>query len=368
MNHTTDQQLLEALEALEAGTPVPEILSHYPAEVAQELRPVLELTLQLEQRKLQPTNWSRMQSKQKFLEQAQALKNRPVTNGLVFLWQRLLALTPALALGVVLVIFGTGWLAQYALPGDSLYSTKRLLEYGQAWRQNDPAGLYALETEHNQERIREVYLLLANQRTEGVIFEGLVESINGEVWTIEGLTVVVNEQTRLNNPPVGVQQIVRVEGQTAIGRVQALTITPLTAPVVLPTVPPTPTLAPVEPFITVQATPTVEKTRPGEVTPTNTLQTTVTATRPPSVTSTPTRQPTPLPTTTFAPSPTAVILPTATPLPPNNENGNEGNSNESNNNDDDNSNNDDDDNGSGNSNDNDDDHSGGGGDDDDDNN
>lgn len=368
MNHTTEQQLLEALEALEAGTPLPEILSHYPAEVAQELRPVLELTLQLEQRKLQPTNWSRMQSKQKFLAQAQAIKNRPVTNGLTFLWQRLLALTPAFVLGTVLVIFGTGWFAQYALPGDTLYSTKRLLEYGQAWRLTDPAELYALEAEHNQERIREVYLLLAEQRTEGVIFEGLVESINGEVWTVEGLTVVVNEQTRLNNPPIGVQQMVRVEGQTAVGRVQALTITPLTAPVVVPPVLPTPTLAPVVPSATVQVTPTMTQTRPVEVTTTPTLQPTVTTTPLPAATVTPTRQPTVLPTATFAPSPTAVILPTATPLPPNNENGNEENSNESNNNDDDNGNDDDDDNSSGNSNDDDDDHSGGGGDDDDDNN
>lgn len=368
MNHTTEQQLLEALEALEAGTPVPQILSRYPAEVAQELRPVLELTLQLEQRKLQPALWSRVQSKQKFLAAAQALKNRPVSNAFVSFWQRLLSLSPALALGTVLIIFGTGWFSQSALPGDTLYSTKRLLEYGQVWWQNDPAGVYALEAEHNQERIREVYLLLASQRMEGVIFEGLVEAINGELWTIEGLTVVVNEQTRLNNPPVGVQQMVRVEGQTAIGRVQALTITPLTAPVTVPPIIPTPTLAPVEPSATVQATPTITQTQPVLATPTNTLHPTVTATRPPAITITPTRQPTALPTATFAPSPTAVILPTATPLPPTNENGNEENSNEGNSNDDDNGNDDDDDNQSGNSNDDDDDNSGGGGDDDNDNN
>lgn len=353
MNHTTEQQLLEALEALEAGTPVPQILSRYPAEVAQELRPVLELTLQLEQRKLQPTTWSRVQSKQKFLASAQAMKNRPVSNAFVSFWQRLFTLTPALALGTVLIIFGTGWFSQSALPGDTLYSTKRLLEYGQVWWQNDPAGLYALEAEHNQERIREVYLLLANQRTEGVIFEGLVETINGELWMIEGLTVVVNEQTRLNNPPIGVQQMVRVEGQTAIGRVQALTITPLTAPVTVPIILPTPTLAPIEPSVTAQATPTVTQTRPVETTPTTTLQPTATATR--------------QPTATFTPSPTAVVWPTATPLPPTNENGNEENGNEGNSNDDDNGNDDDDDNHSGNSNDDDDDNSGGGGDDDDDN-
>lgn len=367
MNNVPEAVLQECLDYMEQGESVDAIIARFP-ELGAELRPFLETAVQLAALAPQPSLAAKQQSQKAFLAHAASLKVTPIRPST---WYRVRqTLLPLASLALLLILFSAAAVSvsASAIPGDALYPVKRLVENVRLNRTDDPTAAADLLAEFDQERIREVQTLLRTGRSAEVTFDGVVEMIQPEEWTVAKIDVALVDETQLvGSSKVG--DLVRVNGRTDRGTLTAITIEllnvasttpePMPTPVALPTNVPTPT-----PTVTLE--PTKEPAEEPTVTPT---------TKPTAA-------------ATHTPEPTATLLPTlppptATPVPtqpPANDNGNDnddngndndddGNSNDDNSNDDNNNDNDDDNNNGGGGNDNDDDDDNdndGGGDDDDD--
>ena len=349
MKRDMEDLLSTCLDDLEQGDTVQAILSRYP-EQSEELRPFLETAAQISQLASQPTVAAQQNSQALFLAQAAALSSPQAAP--IPLWVTLRRLlVPVASLAVVLLFLGFGLISTSttALPGDNLYPIKRSIENLRMMRASDSEQILDLSSQFQQERLREISMLLLSGREADVIFEGQIEAIDAASWVVEGLTVQINSGTIIDGSPQ-VGEIARVDGYTSAGSLYANQISVITGRpdpdvIPLPTVPPTetpteePTAKPTE--TPVKATPTepveVPVTEPVEVTPTSTPSPTPTAT----LEVAPTETPPPPPTAT------AVTLPPTSP-PDDNDNDGDGGSGDQNDNGDDGSN----DNGDDNSNDN----------------
>lgn len=330
MNDVPEAVLQESLDFMEQGESIEQILARYP-EQAKTLRPFLETAIQLATLAPQPSLAARQQSQQAFLAHAESLRATPIRPSGWYRMRQLLL--PLVSLAVVLILFGTTavFVSSSAIPGDALYPVKRLVENVRLNRAGDPETAVALAEQYRQERIREVQALLRTGRAAEVTFEGEIEAIEPEEWTVATINVMLDAETSIEGRPQ-VGELARVHGRTADGVLTASRIEILTGsatpPETEPTPQPTKTTAPTA---TVPATATEVPSRE--------------PTAEPTIEPTPTQTATPQPTATIAPSP----LPTATPspqptLPPANDNDDD-NSNEdddANDNDDDNDNDDND--------------------------
>jgi uncharacterized membrane protein YgcG len=270
-----DNILIECLDALDRGEPIGAILSRYPQQ-ADELRPILETTVRLGGLNLQPTVAVQTKSKHAFLTQAEGLKAgviRPQKRPLFGLLLR-----PFLVI-ILIALFGLGFvmISGNALPGDTLYGTKLLIEGAQLSLTGN--------SEHMTERIRqnrvlEVEALLQQNREANVAFSGLIDETRDETWRIEGTLVAVAAAELTGDPQVG--DLVAVKGLVTNGRLIASNITvinknenpPTPTPIITPTVTAEPTRLPAqEPSTTPVNTPTVRATATStsKSTPTPTL-------------------------------------------------------------------------------------------------
>ncbi|RMG99220.1 MAG: hypothetical protein D6706_05820, partial [Chloroflexi bacterium] len=183
MNDALELKLIECLEALEAGASLDEVLRRYPEE-AEELRPLLETAVSLDNLNLQPSLAAQTKSRETFLAHAAALKeNKTRRRRSPFLFG-LRRLVMPLATFIVLIFFGVGLIAASApaVPGDALYGTKRLVENIQLGLTTDPTIRATLSAEFNQERIQEIETLLARGSSADVSFEGPIEKIEPDYW------------------------------------------------------------------------------------------------------------------------------------------------------------------------------------------
>ena len=341
MNDVPETVLHESLDLLEQGESIEQILLRYP-NVVDGLRPFLETAAQLVTLAPQPSLAAKQQSQKAFLSHAAGLKVAPVRPSP---WYRLRQiLLPIASLAVVLILFTTTTVSVSgsAIPGDALYSVKLLVETVRLNLASDPAEVAAQTEENRQERIREAQILLRTGRVADVTFEGEVEAIQPEVWTVASLEVQLNEATIVTGRPQ-VGEWALVNGRTENGELTALTIAILSGPVTEPEATPQPTPnATSDPQPTTTPEPTTEPTTNPTATPT-------TATLTPSPTPSPTKTPTVTPTVTATrAAPTATPSPTQ---PPTNDNGDDDNNNDGDNDSNDNGNDNDVDGGS-NSNDN----------------
>ncbi len=374
MNNVPEAVLQECLDYMEQGESVDAIIARFP-EVGAELRPFLETAVQLAALAPQPSLAAKQQSQKMFLAHAASLKVPPIRPST---WYRVRQiLLPLASLALLLILFSTAAVSvsASAIPGDALYPVKRLVENVRLNRTDDPTAAADLLAEFDQERIREVQTLLRTGRSAEVTFDGLVEMIQPEEWTVAKIDVALVDETQLvGRPKVG--DLVRVNGRTDRGTITAITIELLNAASTTPEPEPTPI-------------PTAVPTRVPTLTPTATLKPTTSPTR--EATVIPTTGPTAAPTVTpelpativptLPPPPTATPLPTQPPGDDNgNDNGDDGNSNDDdddgnsngggndngndNNDNDDDDSNDNNDNGGGNDNDDDDDNGNDGGGDD----
>jgi hypothetical protein len=119
---------------------------------------------------------------------------------------------------VVLTLFvsGTGLVgaASNTLPGDNLYPVKRTWEGIRLFFTFDLLEREALELEHENERLEELYELFAEGRSAEVDFSGYVTRHNGNEWRVSGVTVLLSTDTRLPDQPVTIGAAVRVRGWT----------------------------------------------------------------------------------------------------------------------------------------------------------
>ena len=245
MNDELERVFDEALALLEQGAGIDAIVAHYPAQAA-ELRSFLLTAARLSRLATQPSLSAEAQSKRAFLAAAATptAARRPAVAGRL---SRLAA--GLLALLVVFLLSGSALVgaSASAAPGSALYGTKRLVESVRLALATDPERAATLRERFRRERLAEVAQLLATDRFADVSLTGVIEAINdygqGEAhWTVDGLPVVVDEQTTVDGRPT-VGALVEIDGRTAGDAVRATRVMVLSAGLPEPTPAPSPTPA-----------------------------------------------------------------------------------------------------------------------------
>ncbi len=334
MNEELERILGEALDLLEQGIGVEAIVARYPAHAA-ELRPFLLTATQLARLATQPSRTAEQRSKRAFLAAAAtpAAHRAPAGSRLARLF------APALAVLLLFLLGGTALVgaSAAAVPGSTLYETKRLVESLRLGLAADPERAAVLRERFRQERLAEVEQLLADGRAADVTFVGTLSSTDGPRWTVDGLPVDVAEAVVEGTPRVGA--LVEITGRIVDSAVRATRVVVLSG--VLPEatpLPPTPPAAEetydagAAEAVTVTPTPTATLTPP----PTSASTAPAAATAP--ATAAATLPPSATPGDDNANDNDAPALPSATPAD-DNGNDNDDNSNDDNgNNNDDNSN------------------------------
>lgn len=335
MDSALEIKLIDCLDALESGEALDQILARYPQDAAA-LRPALETALALPRLQVEPSLAARAASRDAFLSQADALREaQPARRPRALL--RILRTFATLAL--VLIIGGTALitLSTPALPGDALYGVKRTIE---EIRLSLAADRTIVAEQLEQTRRDEVATLIDAGRIQEVEFSGIIESMQGDVWQISSLTVLLNSNTQIDgDAQLGRSAFVR--GLTGANRIDARTIR-------------------IEgddrPFPTTTTTPSPTPSPSNTPAPTSTITTTPSASVTPTSTPSPTQTPTPIntntPTATSSSEPPAQNPPTATPGDNGNENGDDNGNSNDNDNDNKNENDNDNHNGPGNGNEN----------------
>ena len=334
MNEELERILGEALDLLEQGIGVEAIVARYPAHAA-ELRPFLLTATQLARLATQPSLTAEQRSKRAFLAAAAtpAVHRAPAGSRLARLF------APALAVLLLFLLGGTALVgaSAAAVPGSTLYETKRLVESLRLGLAADPERAAVLRERFRQERLAEVEQLLADGRAADVTFVGTLLSTDGPRWTVDGLPVDVAEAVVEGTPRVGA--LVEITGRIVDSAVRATRVVVLSGglPEATP-LPPTPPAAEetydagAAEAVTVTPTPTATLTPP----PTSASTAPAAATAP--ATAAATLPPSATPGDDNANDNDAPALPSATPAD-DNGNDNDDNSNDDNgNNNDDNSN------------------------------
>lgn len=293
MNDINEKTLIEALDLLEQGQTVDEIVARYPGEGA-DLRPFLQTAAALATLAAQPRVAAQSRSRVDFMAAADEMASAPARRAPSFgRWARrlvmpLLAVVVAVFMGGTLLAGATG----AAVPGSALYSTKRRIEEVRLNLAADPERAAALREAFRQERIREIEDLFAAGSAARVELTGAIETMAGDRWQVAGLPVALTGGTILDGTPA-IGAVVRVDGQTTARVVIADRIVVISAA-------PTPT-PDSEPGVTPAPTPAAG----GEESPAN------------AATNQPEALPTPLTTPPTTPSPkpglTATPGPSATP-------------------------------------------------------
>ncbi len=272
MDKSFETRLIEALEALEAGEPLEQVLARYPDEAAS-LRPILEMALALPALRQEPPPHAEARSRRTFLQTARVFRQQ--TSHRPF-WQGLLRTfgTAAVAAIMVLVVGASLLtLSASALPGDTLYPVKRNFE-GLRLLLAPAEERQVFVRQLEQTRLQEIQALLATGREVRVTFEGEVEAMLPEHWVVAGIVVQVDRATAIEGTPLpGVE--VEVNGITRQGALYATSIRVLGTVEITPSPSPTPT-----PTLTLSPSPTPTLTPTPRITPTPAA--TLTATSAPS--------------------------------------------------------------------------------------
>lgn len=301
MNNAFESILIAALDALDAGEPVEDILGRYPAEAA-ELRPILQTVARIEPVRTAPLRSAQAASRREFLAAAEQKRQRPLAGR--FTWpffRRLFASAAGLAL--VLVLLGSVLViaSSSSLPGDLLYPMKITVAQVRLSLADDPA---ALRSELAQTRRAELAEMLASGRDGRVELLGFVEALTPDTLTLDGLELPLAGATGVDLVAVGDEVAVMIAVTDGTIRVLEIRLlVPGDLPIVATALPsPSPTSSPLTPTLRPTSTPATSPTQTASPSPTTTL----------TATSTPTSTSTPSPTaSTTTPSPSST--PTATP-------------------------------------------------------
>jgi hypothetical protein len=214
MNRQLENTLIEALDLLDQGLPVVIILSRYP-DMTNELRPYLVTAAKLARQAKPSSAAAEQASKRQFLQQAVELQHKPRKP--VAAWLRQIIVS---AVAVLLLIFMGGamliFASSEAIPGDTLYSTKRFLEMVRLTYSANTETAASMIEGFRQERVDEVAALLSLDRHEMVTFSGTVENLTPQRWIVEGIPVVITSSTIIADE-VEAGFLVQVTGMTAGG-------------------------------------------------------------------------------------------------------------------------------------------------------
>lgn len=181
---TLENALNHCIDQLASGSSVEDCLRLYP-QFAVELRPMLEAGLLARRAQYNALEVSAAQNRVRSHVVGAMMGQQANTSSGA--WLRLVATFVV----IVVAVLGLVSASVDSLPGDPLYSVKRLTENAQLLL-GDAA---VLREQFAQRRIDEINTLLAQGREAEVEFEGDVEAINGELWRVAGLSVRVPSAT-----------------------------------------------------------------------------------------------------------------------------------------------------------------------------
>ena len=186
-----EDSLQSALERLEQGASLEEVLTAFPAQQA-ELRPLLIAALQVQRSAAAVTVPRRAASRSRaqFLaESARLGPRRPILS-----WTLQVVRYAALAVLLVAIVLagflGSGIVSAEALPGDTLYPVKLAVEKIRLQLAGDSPARLVLEEQYDDRRLDEVERLNQIQRKEEVNFTGVLLSPNGTDWQVGSLRLV----------------------------------------------------------------------------------------------------------------------------------------------------------------------------------
>lgn len=200
MHGALENVIVAALDELEQGQTVEEILDRYPQKKA-ELRPILETASGLTALESTPSPESRNASRQAFLAEAARLReSSPAGDRSMPRWRRIFYSFASFALFLLLLGVIVIPPSADAIPGDILYPVKRSAESAQLLLAS-PAEEETLRAEYEEERNREVYQMLEIGRDGRAGYIGIVKEITAEHWKIGNITAHIEESTVITGEP-----------------------------------------------------------------------------------------------------------------------------------------------------------------------
>ncbi|HMR63688.1 MAG TPA: DUF5667 domain-containing protein [Anaerolineae bacterium] len=198
----------ESISALQAGIPIEEILAEAP-DYAGELRPLLYAAQLVTDPQPQAVPEERKQAlRAQYLTEAVELspisptlteKGQAILNIMRRRFSRRAMLNDLVTVGVTIVLtlvmsfLVLSYAAQDSLPGDMLYTVKRVTESARLTLTFEKDSRAALVETFNHTRILEIEELIRQKRAAMVDFSGILETKGKNLWVIEGLTVFVPE-------------------------------------------------------------------------------------------------------------------------------------------------------------------------------
>lgn len=198
----------ESISALQAGVPIEEILAEAP-DYAQELRPLLYAAMVLADPDptLVPAERKEILRTQYLVQAAELPPKLPTfgdkTQAVFHIVRRrftkqallndLVTVGITVALTLVMVTLILSFASRNSIPGDLLYSVKRISENIRLSFTFDENRRDALEDNFHQERLAEIEQLTRQNRAAAIQFEGILDTKGENLWVIEGLTVFLPE-------------------------------------------------------------------------------------------------------------------------------------------------------------------------------
>jgi hypothetical protein len=178
----------DCLRRMQKGEALEVILADYPAQAGQ-LRPLLLAAAELGTLRTPAVPAViRNARRAQFLSAAAGKRQHPIRR---LGWQPIRALVTSLVLLVIIgaSLLGTGWVSAQALPGDTLYPVKRVVENTRLAFSSTSLDRLKLEESFDQQRTMEAARLVESQRSQEVSFHGQLEQAADGSWQVGGLTV-----------------------------------------------------------------------------------------------------------------------------------------------------------------------------------
>ena len=195
----------ESISALQAGVSLEEILAEVP-DYADDLRPLLYAAKLLADPKpdLAPVE-KKAALRAEYMKQIaelpaitpspfrekvratmRVIKRRTTREAVL---NDLVTITITIILTLVMGILILNYLAANTIPGDLLYSVKRISEDVQLSLTSNPNSQSELEETFNQRRLVEIERLIEQNRAAVIQFKGILETKGEKLWIVENHTV-----------------------------------------------------------------------------------------------------------------------------------------------------------------------------------